>query len=166
MAGVLRSGMMVRVSMLWKGFVDVAPFVAMLLATQALGQSMPVPTEIYGSYAPGGECSRQPRVVASVAGLFLETAAGRTGPLPVDVCYCCAGGARYEGIQVWVLIRYGKGKWGGNTFSVTMMFNDGERRGALLVEQDDTLRTPIGMPMTQVVQARTSSLCKTPKAGA
>ncbi|AOR77472.1 hypothetical protein [Novosphingobium resinovorum] len=103
-------------------------------------------------------------MVASVAGVFLETVAGKAGPLPVDVCFSCAGGARYEGIQVWVMVKYGKDKWGGDNFPVTMMFNDGERRGALQVAHDNTLRTPIGIPMIQVVQARMFSLCRKPKA--
>lgn len=140
--------------------------VALLLATPALSQSIPVPKELYGRYAPGGDCTRQPRVIASAAGVFLETAAGKAGPLPVDVCFSCAGGARYEGIQIWVMVKYGKDKWGGDNMPVTMMFNDGERRGSLLVEHDNTLRTPLGMPMTQVVQARSFRLCKGAKAGA
>ncbi|MBF7012914.1 hypothetical protein QUC32_25150 [Novosphingobium resinovorum] len=139
---------------------------ALLVATPALSQSIPVPKNLYGNYAPGGDCARQPRVVVNTAGVFLETASGKAGPLPVDVCYSCAGGARYEGIQVWVMVKYGKDKWGGDTFPVTMMFNDGERRGALLLEHDDTMRIPIGIPMTQVVQARTFRLCKGGRAGA
>lgn len=139
---------------------------ALLVATPALSQSIPVPKELYGNYAPGGDCARQPRVAVNAAGVFLETAAGKTGPLPVDVCFSCAGGARYEGIQIWVMVKYGMDKWGGDNFPVTMMFNDRERRGALQVAHGNTLRTPIGIPMTQVVQARTFSLCRKPKAGA
>ncbi|MGG2007479.1 hypothetical protein [Novosphingobium resinovorum] len=91
----------------------------------------------------------QPRVIASPAGVFLETAAGKAGPLPVDVCYSCAGGARYEGIQVWVMVKYGKDKWGGDNMPVTMMFNDG-RAAAVLFWSTTTIPCVrrLGMPMT------------------
>lgn len=142
-------------------FSAVAMALPLLAVAPALAQAPTIPAEIYGSYAPGGDCARQPRVIVGKAGVFLDTAAGKAGPLPIDVCYSCAGGARYEGIQRWVGVKYGKDKWGGDNMPVTLMFNDGERPGALLVEHDNTLRTPLGAPMMQVVQARSLKQCRT-----
>ncbi|MFD2134767.1 hypothetical protein ACFSLT_05115 [Novosphingobium resinovorum] len=139
--------------------------VALLLATPALSQSMPVPKDLYGRYARGGDCTRQPRVIASPAGSSSKRPRARRGRSR-SMSATVARAARYEGIQVWVMVKYGKDKWGGDNMPVTMMFNDGERRGSLLVDHDNTLRTPLGMPMTQVVQARSFRLCKEAKAGA
>lgn len=139
-----------------------ALFFALVLAAEpAAAQLDAPPEEIYGRYAPGGDCSRQPRIEAGKGGVFLDTAAGRQGPLPVSVCYSCAGGAQYEGIQRWVYVKYGKDKWGGDNMPVILMFNAEEKRGLVSVEHDDTLKTPIGAPMTQVVRAKTFRQCGT-----
>lgn len=132
---------------------------ALLGAVPPAGAQEAVPEEIYGRYAPGGDCARQPRIEAGKAGVFIETAAGRSGPLPVMVCYSCAGGARYEGIQRWIYVKYGKDKWGGDNMPVTFMFNAEERRGAVEIAHDDTLKTPLGAAMTEVVRARTMRQC-------
>lgn len=126
----------------------------------AIANDSTIPPEIYGNYAPGGDCTKQPRVTAGKGGFSIDTAAGKAGPLPISVCYSCAGGARYEGIQRWVYVKYGKDKWGGDNMPVTFMFNAAEKTGALDIVHDDTLRTPLGAPMNQVVQARSLKLCK------
>lgn len=129
----------------------------------ALAYEPPVPEEIYGDYAPEGDCARQPRVSVQKEGVFLHTSSGKSGPLPVSTCYSCAGGARYEGIQRWVYVKYGKDKWGGDNMPVTFMFNAEEKRGFMSVEHDDTLKTPLGAPMTQVVRVKSFRLCRAAK---
>lgn len=137
-----------------------ALFMALVLAPgTAAAQTNVPPEELYGRYAPGGDCSKQPRIEVSKTGVVIDTAAGRQGPLPIDVCYSCAGGAQYEGIQRWVYVKYGKDKWGGDNMPVIMMFNAEEKRGAVQIDHDNTLKTPIGAPMTQIVQARKLKLC-------
>ncbi|PZU59761.1 MAG: hypothetical protein DI547_04545 [Sphingobium sp.] len=130
------------------------------LAAPAGAQDPDIPAEIYGNYAPGGDCAQQPRVTVGKSGVLLDTAAGKSGPLPVSVCYSCAGGAQYEGMQRWVYVKYGKDKWGGDNMPVILMFNAEEKHGALLVEHDDTLKTPLGAAMTQLVRARALKICK------
>lgn len=132
----------------------------MFVSSPAWADDLSIPDEIYGSYAPGGDCSRQPRVTVGKEGLFLDTAAGKSGPLPVSVCYSCAGGARYEGIQRWIYVKYGKDKWGGDNMPVTFMFNHGEKKGAMEVVHDDTLKTPLGAAMNQAVQAKAYRICR------
>lgn len=137
-----------------------ALFLAMVLAAgPAAAQTDRPSDDLYGRYAPGGDCSRQPRIEVGKAGVFIDTAAGRQGPLPISVCYSCAGGAQYEGIQQWVYVIYGKDKWGGDNMPVIMMFNAEEKPGLVSIEHDDTLKTPIGAPMTQVVRAKQMKLC-------
>ncbi|MPT46943.1 MAG: hypothetical protein E2598_00795 [Sphingobium sp.] len=126
----------------------------------AFANEPPVPKELYGSYAPAGDCTKQPKVSVRKEGVFIDSSAGKSGPLPVSVCYSCAGGARYEGIEIWVYVKYGKDKWGGDNMPVTLMFNAGEKRGALEITHDDTLRTPLGAPMTQLVKAKTLRQCR------
>ncbi|MBB4632957.1 hypothetical protein [Sphingosinicella soli] len=137
-----------------------ALFIALgLIAAPAAAQLDAPPEELYGRYAPGGDCSLQPRIEVGKPGVFIDTAAGRQGPLPVSVCYSCAGGARYEGIQRWVYVKYGKDKWGGDNMPVIFMFNAQEKRGLVHIEHDDTLKTPIGAQMTQVVRAKAMKQC-------
>ncbi|WP_070156071.1 hypothetical protein [Sphingobium phenoxybenzoativorans] len=131
-----------------------------IAAVPAWADEGEIPPEIYGNYAPAGDCAKQPRVTVSKGGVFLDTAAGKSGPLPVSVCYSCAGGARYEGIQRWVYVKYGKDKWGGDNMPVILMFNAEEKKGSVLVEHDNTLKTPIGAAMGQVVQARSLRICR------
>ena len=137
-----------------------ALFVALVLVSGTAAAQTDRPSEeLYGRYAPGGDCSKQPRIEVGKTGVFIDTAAGRQGPLPVSVCYSCAGGAQYEGIQQWVYVKYGKDKWGGDNMPVIMMFNAEEKRGLVSIEHDDTLKTPIGAPMTQVVRAKLFRQC-------
>lgn len=119
-----------------------------------------IPPDLFGRYAPAGNCAVLPRINVGAGGVFLDTATGRSGPLPIDMCFSCAGGAQYEGIQIWMGIKYGKDKWGGDNMPVIFVFNDGEKRGVLSVNHDDTLRTPLGAPMTQVVKAGAFRKCK------
>jgi len=132
----------------------------LLFAAPVLAQQEVPPPEIHGSYAPAGDCARQPRVTVNKGGVFLDTASGKSGPLPVSICYSCAGGARYDGIQIWVYVKYGKDEWGGDSMPVILMFNADEHRGALQVEHDATVKTPLGGPMASLVQARELRQCK------
>ena len=131
----------------------------MLVAVPAAAEGPSIPDEIYGSYTPGGNCAALPRVTVNASGIFLDTAAGKSGPLPVSVCYSCAGGARYEGIQRWAYVKYGKDKWGGDNSPVIFMFNADEHKGMMEVAHDDTLKTPLGAPMNMVVRARSFKVC-------
>lgn len=133
---------------------------AVLAAFPAVAEGPSIPDDIYGSYAPAGNCAALPRVMVNADGVFLDTAAGKSVPLPVNVCFSCAGGARYEGIQRWVSVKYGRDKWGGDNSPVIFMFNADERKGMMEVVHDDTLKTPLGAPMNAMVQAKSFKVCK------
>lgn len=125
----------------------------------AKAADLPIPTEIFGSYAPSGNCQQEPRVVVNAMGAFIESGGLKSGPLPVDVCYSCAGGARYSGIERWLLVKMGKNQWGDN-FPVTLRFNANEQAGRLAVEYDPTTKTPLNAPLQAVVKASPLSRCK------
>ncbi|MFA7440352.1 MAG: hypothetical protein WCZ66_05210 [Sphingomonadaceae bacterium] len=145
----------------WAASLALAAFTGLALGAEAVNAQavdLPVPEEIYGRYAPAGNCARLPRVDVGRTGVHLETPAGKSGPLPVSVCFSCAGGAQYAGLQRWVYVKYGKNRWGDN-MPVILMFNAREQRGLLEVSHDDTLKTPLGAPMTAVVRASPLKRC-------
>ena len=109
---------------------------SLLAAGAAMAQG--VSPDLKGSYAPGGDCTKEPRVV--IGDTLTVIAGGKTTKYaPVDACYSCAGGARYEGIEVWVtyLDR--------NREPVYPMFrvNADEKRGSLVVDKDPASPPPV-----------------------
>gem|GEM_PF-2658452 len=118
----------------------------------------PIPQEIYGRYAPSGNCTKDPIVDVSAKGLFIHYQSQKRGPLPVDVCYSCAGGAQYNGIQRWVSVKEGRDRWGG-TSPVTLMFNANEQKGRMEATNPGPLSTPVSTPLNAVVKASALQLC-------
>lgn len=112
-----------------------------------------VSPELKGSYAPAGDCTKEPRVV--IGDVLTVIAGGKsTKYAPLDACYSCAGGARYEGIEVWVtyLDR--------NKEPVYPMFrvNADEKRGALVVDKQDAKTAPA--PVRAVAMASPLKKCR------
>lgn len=118
---------------------------AMALAGLAYAQGTGVapPPELRGSYAPGGDCTKQPKVVLTDV-LTIHTAAGATRLAPLDACFSCAGGARYDGIEIWVA-RLGAN---GDPEYPMFRFNADEKRGNLVVDRD-----PSASPAVKAVAA-------------
>jgi hypothetical protein len=124
-----------------------------------------LPPDVYGSYAPGGDCAKQPRITVDKAGVHLDTAAGKRGPLPMMVSFSFGGGATYQGIQIWGLVKHGgKDQWGEDTVPVLLTFNANEQRGALTAERNEGPNSPKAVldgPLTSIVQAASFRLCRT-----
>src|SRR6478609_5192418 len=134
-----------------------------LLTLNGHAGNPPIPQEIYGQYAPSGLCSKDPVVDVSAKGLFINYRGQKRGPLPVDVCYSCAGGAQYNGIQRWVSVKEGRDRWGG-TSPVTLMFHANEKQGRLEATNPGPFVAPVSSPLEAVVKAGTLQLCPpTPK---
>lgn len=135
------------------------------LCSSALAANLELPPDVYGTYAPGGDCAKQPRIIVNKAGIHLDTAAGRRGPLPTMVSYTFVGGARYNGIQVWALVKHGgKNRWGDDNTPVILTFNAGEKRGALTAERENPGKErPVALdgPLTSVAQTARFRLCPT-----
>jgi len=105
--------------------------VALLSAAgAALAQTEPAP-ELLGSYAPGGDCAREPKVTLGAKAITIQTGGKSTRLAPIDACYSCEGGARYEGIVVWVS-QLGADR---NPIEPFFYFNAGEKKGALAMEK-------------------------------
>lgn len=133
-----------------------APVLGAILALVAAAEAsaVDVAPELQGSYAPGGDCSKEPRVTIGDA-ITVHAAGKATRFAPVDACYSCAGGARYSGIETWVTYL------GRNGDPMYPMFrvNADEKRGVLVVDKNDIQAAPA--PIRAVAMA--SPLKKCPK---
>ncbi|MEF7613838.1 hypothetical protein V4F39_07940 [Aquincola sp. MAHUQ-54] len=131
----------------------------------AFAADLELPPDVYGNYSPGGDCAKQPRIIVNKAGVHLDTAVGKRGPLPVMVSYTFVGGARYSGIQIWALVKHGgRNRWGDDNTPVILTFNADEKRGALTAELENPGKErPVTLdgPLASVAQAGRFRLCST-----
>jgi hypothetical protein len=136
-----------------------------MIFSVAFAADVELPPDIYGNYAPGGDCAKQPRIIVSKAGVHLDTEAGKRGPLPIMVSYTFVGGARYSGIQTWALVKHGgKNRWGDDNTPVILTFNAGEKPGALTAEREDPgQERPVALdgPLSSITQTGHFRLCRT-----
>jgi len=104
---------------------------ANLVATAAELKGMEGYDKLFGEYAPGGDCKREPRIVVDATGIAVviggqsekstnpESALGFAGP-------------DYAGISLWILpFRSATG------YSLMMTFNDEEKPGRLTITGHD-----------------------------
>ena len=87
---------------------------------------------IYGTYAPRGDCTREPRITVDDSGLayMLGGKATRSGKVEYALTY---GGQEYTGISQWIFpFPVSDDDFG----RVLMTFNANEKAGALLVDPD------------------------------
>lgn len=147
---------------LWCARIAVAMLVG--FASNAFAVSLDLPADVYGTYAPSGDCTLQPRINVNKSGVYLDTAAGRRGPLPIMVSYTFVGGARYSGIQVWALVKHGgKNRWGDDNTPVILTFNANEQRGMLTAERENPgTEPPVALdgPLTSISQAGLFRICR------
>jgi hypothetical protein len=87
--------------------------------------------DIYGTYAPAGDCKREPRIVVDVTGLGFESG-GRTEKASRVEYAASYGGQDYSGIQRVIFPFSGANGW-----PVIMYFNYDEKPGALVIEGHD-----------------------------
>jgi len=134
------------------------------LSFGALAAELGLPPDVYGRYAPGGDCMKQPRITVNEDGIHLDTAQGKRSPLPVMVSYTFVGGARYSGIQTWALVKHGgKNRWGDDNTPVILTFNAGEKPGLLSAERENPgNERPVALdgPLSSVVQQSVFRRCK------
>lgn len=121
-------------------------------------------SEVYGNYAPGGDCTKQPRIIVNKTGIHLDTPAGKRGPLPIYVSLTWIGGASYSGIQTWALVKHGgKDHYGDDNQPVVLTFNANEEHGALTAEHTGSgTEHPVALdgPLTSIVQTARFHLCR------
>lgn len=85
---------------------------------------------IYGRYAPGGDCKRQPQVVAELAGLTFENGDARHKVARIEYAASYLGNS-YEGIGIWLMPLYGTER------PIVLNFNADEKPGALTIDGFD-----------------------------
>jgi hypothetical protein len=88
--------------------------------------------DIYGTYAPGGDCKREPRITVDNSGLAYAYAGKATHSKSMEygISY---GGQEYNGISRWIFpFPVSDSDFG----RVLMTFNAGEKRGVLTAEPD------------------------------
>ena len=141
-----------------------AAVLAGVLSSVAFAADLALPPDVYGTYGPGGDCAKQPRITVNKDGVHLDTAAGKRSPLPIVVSYTFVGGARYSGIQTWALVRHGgKNRWGDDNTPVILTFNADEKRGALTAERENPGKErPVVLdgPLASIAQAGRFRLCR------
>jgi hypothetical protein len=87
--------------------------------------------DIFGRYAPGGDCTRQPQILVELAGLTFEVG-GATEKVANPEYAASYGPADYDGITKWIFpFRIADG------FPVLMSFNANEQPGVLTIEPQD-----------------------------
>jgi hypothetical protein len=86
--------------------------------------------ELFGRYAPGDDCERQPQVVVESSGLTFLNGTAKHKVARIDHAASFMGNF-YEGIGIWLMPLYGTER------PIVMNFNAGEQRGALTIEGHD-----------------------------
>lgn len=134
----------------------VLPTLVLSAAVAALGAARAVEVhdlegleDIFGRYAPGGDCQKKPRIVVDVTGLTFEMAAG-TEKVTNPEYAAAYGGNFYEGISKWIFpYRSGDG------YPILMTFNEGEKPGVLTIAPNDE-----GYPGGPKLSSRNEALVK------
>jgi hypothetical protein len=87
---------------------------------------------LYGRYAPGGDCTREPRVTADESGLSF-VAGGQERRSETFVHVLTYAGPDYRGISDW----YFPFATSDSSHPLLLTFNAGERRGVVAIEPYD-----------------------------
>ena len=115
-------------------FTVLAASLAMLATTLALAvelTSLAGLEDIFGRYAPAGDCTRQPQILVELKGVTFEVA-GATETVTNAEYAASYGPQDYDGISKWIFpFRIADG------YPILMTFNANEQKGALLVEPQD-----------------------------
>lgn len=86
---------------------------------------------LHGSYAPGGDCTKSPRIIVDAAGFTFEVNGQKEQATRVEYA-ASYGGNAYAGISRWFMPFKSANGW-----PLLMAFNAGEKPGALTIEPQD-----------------------------
>lgn len=91
--------------------------------------------ELYGRYAPAGDCKRQPQLVVDAGGMTFQVAGASTRVTNPEFAASFFGGAsNYEGITR-VFFPFRNSSQDG--YPIIMMFNADEKKGVLAIDGHD-----------------------------
>jgi len=88
--------------------------------------------DIFGRYAPGGDCKRQPQILVDVSGLTFE-GAGATEKATNPEWAVGYGGEGYEGPARWIF----PFRNGPDSYPILMTFNDGKPGGLTITGHEE-----------------------------
>lgn len=86
---------------------------------------------LHGSYAPGGDCTKSPRIVVDATGFTFEVNGQQEKATRFEYA-ASFGGNSYQGITQWFMPFKNANGW-----PLFMAFNAGEKPGALAIEPQD-----------------------------
>lgn len=108
--------------------------------------------QLFGRYAPGGDCTRQPRIVVDVRGMAFEVD-GKSELVTNPEYAASYGGASYQGkSQYFFPFRLADG------YAILMTFNEGEVEGRLTIGPHD--ENPPGARNGKLVKGSPYLKCK------
>jgi hypothetical protein len=109
----------------------------LLLATiPVLAVERPVPAEFVGEWVPvGSSCDANSRLRVESKSVSLVNGPDSQQFGNLDICFSCEGGARYNGMVVWLLPEFNHGA----RTPFTVRFNANEEKGitVITIERDD-----------------------------
>jgi hypothetical protein len=87
--------------------------------------------QLFGRYAPAGDCKRQPQFVVDVSGFTFEVG-GKTEKVTNPEFAASYGGRDYQGTELWFFpFRINDG------YEILMTFNAGEKSGVVTIDPHD-----------------------------
>lgn len=87
--------------------------------------------DIFGTYAPAGDCKREPRITVEVSGVTFEVAGKKQKVTNLEFA-ASYGGNFYQGIAKWIFpFRMADG------YPILMSFNGDEKPGTLAIDGHD-----------------------------
>jgi len=92
--------------------------------------------QLFGRYAPAGDCKRQPQFVVDVSGFTFEVG-GKTEKVTNPEYAASYGGRDYQGSEMWFFpFRTGDG------YEILMTFNAGEKSGVVTIDGHEPKASP------------------------
>jgi hypothetical protein len=110
----------------------IASLLALILSTSALAASN-APPEFLGLWVPrSNSCDSSLSFLVETGKVTLRNGDQKRSFGDLDFCFSCEGGARYNGIVVWM-----KPEFSSSSEFFTAQFNAGEKRGVTKLEIRD-----------------------------
>lgn len=102
---------------------------ALLAYTSPVQSAEPLPSEFHGTWVPAGSACPAPLGISVSAQAIQFRNAKSKRSFPVEACFSCEGGSRYDGIVVWATPTGTQAE-----LPFTAVFNAGERKGVAVVD--------------------------------
>ncbi len=118
----------VRLSRRWAARMGLAALATSLMANAVEVHDLKGFEDLFGRYAPGGDCQRQPQIVVDVSGFVFEVN-GKKESVTNPEYAASYGPHDYDGLSRWFFPFREQGD-----YPILMTFNYGEDPGTLMIE--------------------------------